>query len=49
MGDLRNFIRHKEEKVSGKLGKNVGCFKLVENSDLDQLVRDYQATAATVF
>jgi hypothetical protein len=29
MGDLRNFIRAQEEKVTGKLGKNVKCFDLV--------------------
>jgi hypothetical protein len=29
MGDLRNFIKAQEEKVTGKLGKNVDCFKLV--------------------
>ena len=29
MGDLRNFIKAQEEKVTGKLGKNVECFKLV--------------------
>ena len=29
MGDLRYFIRLKDFKVTGKLGKNVECFKLV--------------------
>jgi len=39
MGDLRNFIRAQESKVTGKLGKKVKCFELVENMDLDKLMQ----------
>lgn len=49
MGDLRNFIRSKGEKITGKLGKNVECFKLVENYDLDGLVREYQTNSVSAF
>ena len=42
MGDLRNFIRAQGEKVTGKLGKNVKCFNLVEDFDLDKLMHDYK-------
>ena len=38
MGDLRNFIRLQESKVTGKLGKNVECFKLVEEVEVAKLL-----------
>jgi hypothetical protein len=49
MGDLRNFIRSREEKVTGKLGKNVNCFKLVGDLDLDRLMIDHQNGAPHPF
>lgn len=43
MGDLRNFIRAQESKVTGKLGKKVKCFSLVEDMNLDKLMQEYKA------
>jgi hypothetical protein len=43
MGDLRNFIRAQESKVTGKLGKKVKCFNLVEDIDLDKLMHEYKS------
>ena len=42
MGDLRNFIRNQDQKIKGKLGKEVKCFNLVEDVDLDKLMQDYK-------
>jgi hypothetical protein len=41
MGELRSFIRAKDEKVSGKLGKVVQCFNLVPEVDLDMLIERF--------
>lgn len=48
MGDLRNFIRLQNAKVTGKLGKTVKCFSLVEDIDLDHLMHLYNSTGAVV-
>lgn len=42
MGDLRNFIRAQQSKVTGKLGKKVKCFDLVEDIDLDKRMLDFK-------
>ena len=42
MGDLRNFIRSQEQKIKGKLGKEVKCFNLVEEVNLDKLMQEYK-------
>jgi len=49
MGDLRNYIRLSQEKVSGKLGKQVACFSLVPNMDLDQLMKDHPFDDSSLF
>lgn len=38
MGDLRSFIKKSEKKVSGKLTKEVKCFELLPDIDIDNLV-----------
>ena len=41
MGDLRAFIKQKETKVSGKLRKQVECFTLVPEMNLDLMIDKY--------
>lgn len=42
MGELRSFIRAKDEKVTGKLGKIVKSFNLVPEVDLDSLIERFK-------
>ena len=41
MGDLRNFIKSRENKVKGKLGKAVKCFDMVEAVDAKQVKEEW--------
>lgn len=49
MGDLRNYIRAQDQKLKGKLGKEVKCFNLVENVDLDKLMQEYKANKINAY
>ena len=43
MGELRSFLKEKEVKAAGKLQKNVECFKLVPQVNLELMIEQYRS------
>lgn len=47
MGDLRSYIRTFDHKITGKLSKEVKCFDLVQDFDLDQIMDEEHERSAS--